>query len=129
MFIEPVKIKIKTLAMEAKYIKKEERKKLRQASYHRSLETDNAASAVTASVWDYVRLREHRKGPVAQESRASLIAYGFIRGKEFKQIENPRSEKPLEVDKVTAMVYKYGYTAGMSKDDIEKEVVDWMEVE
>jgi hypothetical protein len=129
MFTEAVKVKIKTAATEARYIKKEEHKKLRQARYFRSLGSDNSDPGLRASVWDYVRLREHRKGPVAIEARTSLIAYGYIRGKTFDQIENPRSGKELDVDKVAAMVYKYANTSGNTKEQTKDAVLEWMESE
>ena len=32
-------------------------------------------------------LREHRKGPVRSEARASLLAYGFLRAREYYELE------------------------------------------
>lgn len=55
----------------------------------------------------YRELREHRKEIVATEQRATLLAYGFIRGRTRKQIESKPKIQP-DWDKVRAMVKKYG---------------------
>jgi hypothetical protein len=81
-----LKVKIKSLAAEARIIRKEEKKatgRLREG------------------------LTEHRRGIVRSEARHSLLAYGFIRGKKRSDIE-PSSEKEIDKAKVHAMIAKYG---------------------
>lgn len=51
-------------------------------------------------------LREHRKNDVRKEARSSFIAYGFLRGKTLNQIE--QSDKPVDWDRVEALVKKFG---------------------
>lgn len=80
-----LKVKIKSLAAEAQIIRKEERKnpKLREG------------------------LSEHRKGVVRRASRETLLAYGFLRGKKYEEIEKTSRTQP-NWSNVGKMVLKYG---------------------
>lgn len=80
-----LKIKLKSLAAEARIIRREEQKN------------------------EYFRhgLRDHRKGIVRSVARDTQIAYGFLRGKDYKQIENNPKTKP-NWDSVKKMIEKYG---------------------
>ena len=80
-----LKVKIKSLAAEAKIIRVEERKnkKARQG------------------------LAEHRRTVVRNEARHSLLAYGFLRGKKYSQMEAKCHEYP-DFERVERMVKKYG---------------------
>ena len=84
-----LKVKIKTLAAEARIIKQEEQraKKRRKTELLQSL-------------------TEHRKGVVRQEARLSLLAYGFLRGRSLQQIES--SQRPVDWQKVQVMAQRYG---------------------
>lgn len=82
-----LKVKIKSLAEEAKIIRKEEKK---------------------ARSWSYKKmLQDHRKGIVREEARHTHLAYGFIRGKSYAKIEHCRFDNQPNWDKVTKMVNKY----------------------
>lgn len=133
-----LKIKIKSLAAEATMIRLEER---RQNPGHRgrvkarrllegktkALMSDaQAAIAINkarrtlkvptekqmAGFWG---LREHRRLVVRVESRASNIAYGFLRGLDYKQIENKSNTEP-DWSKVKAMIEKFG------EDDVRERM-------
>jgi hypothetical protein len=82
-----LKIKIKSLAAESKIIRLEEKR------------------AKRTSIRD--GLAEHRKGIVRIESRHTHLAYGFLRGKEYRDIEKTAHEAP-NWDKVRSMIQKYG---------------------
>lgn len=81
-----LKVKIKSLAEEAKIIKLEERKALRNAKHCKK--TQGLEDQVDIWKKTYSELKEHRKGIVRSEYRAALLAYGFIRGKTYNQMEN-----------------------------------------
>jgi len=82
-----LKIKIKSLAAEAKIIRKEE-KRVKFQSIRESL-------------------YRHRIDVVRYEARHTHIAYGFLRGRTYAQIEaNPKT--PPNWDKIRKMVEKYG---------------------
>ena len=94
MSVKFLKIKLKSLAAESRFIRREERR-----TYNRFGKCVNPA------------LREalylHRIIIVRDEARATLLAYGFLRGRTYRQMENSnRSYPPL--GKVARMVRKYG---------------------
>lgn len=83
-----LKVKIKSLAAEAHIIRREEKR-------HRG--------EVRAG------LHFHRIGPVRNEARATLLAYGFLRGRPLALIEPKRGKMAGWMwEKVEAMVKKYG---------------------
>ncbi len=92
MSITYLKVKIKSLAEEARIIRKEERRALRKASYHRNKQNQEATDAAYSL---YCNLQLHRHHPVGTESRAALIAYGFINGLPYSKVENPSSKNAL----------------------------------
>lgn len=83
---EMLRVKLKSLAEEAKIIRKEERRT------HGRLRDE---------------LHLHRVGIVRHEARHSHIAYGFIRGRTIEQME-PTSKTPFSKEHVERLVKKYG---------------------
>ena len=85
-----LRVKIKSLAAEAQIIRTEERRAYARgrAGLRRGLE-------------------DHRKGIVRTESRHTHLAYGFIRGREYAQMESSTHETP-NWEKVRKMVDRYG---------------------
>ena len=99
-----LKVKIKSLAAEAKIIRIEE-KRARRPGLRRGLE-------------------DHRRGIVRTEARHTHLAYGFIRGLEYHQMESTTHEAP-NWEKVRKMVEKYGAyvvwdTSSETYDDYRK---------
>lgn len=88
-----LKIKIKSLAAEAKIIRAEEKKhtKCNEFGYN-------------PIRWG---LRDHRVTVVRSEARHTLLAYGFLRGRSYRQME-PTSEGLPNWDRVWKMIEKYG---------------------
>ena len=85
-----LKVKIKSLAAEAKIIRQEERKNKGDRGAH----------------WREL-LKRHRQGIVRNEQRHTLLAYGFIRGRAVEQIEDHCKSDP-NWSKVWKMIEKYG---------------------
>lgn len=81
-----LKVKIKSLAAEARIIRHEERKSRGQ------LRNDLAA---------------HRKGIVRREARSSQLAYGYLRGRPYRKLE-PTCHRQPDWTAVERMVKKYG---------------------
>jgi hypothetical protein len=81
-----LKVKIKSLAEEARIIRFEERKS-----------------------WGQLRdqLAIHRKGVVRREARHSLLAYGYLRGRTYQAMEASRHTEP-NWDSVERLIKKYG---------------------
>lgn len=83
-----LKVKIKSLSEEARIIKREERK-------HRG-EWSGIASG----------LQKHRRFEVRPESRSAQIAYAFMRGRSFCQVECNAKREP-DWKRIKALVDKY----------------------
>lgn len=88
MKISELRIKIKSLAVEARIIAHEERRVLRRLTRQGSPERQ---AAILAS---YASLREHRRAVVGPTARVSLLAYGFLRGKPYTKLEPSNSREP-----------------------------------
>ena len=84
--VKMLKIKIKSLAEEARIIRTEERK---------------------SKGWIRNSLRLHRIEDVRREARHSLLAYAFLRGVPYHVVEN-YTETPIDWSKVQRMVSKFG---------------------
>jgi len=83
-----LRVKIKTLAAESQIIRKEMLK----------FRTTNPY---------YERLHHHRVDELRKEARASLIAYGFLNGLAYSEIEESSYEPPLW-GRVKQIVTKFG---------------------
>lgn len=93
-----LKVKIKSLADEAKIIHKEENIALARL---RSKKCKDEASVQKL----YQELRLHRKGIVASESRAALLAYALVRGKRYSRCEKDVNLRPYTADQIES-IYK-----------------------
>ena len=110
-----LKMKICSLAAEAQIIRREEKKWPGKHAMRQSL-------------------RDHRLDVVRKETRCSLLAYGFLRGRLYKQVENsvrlvepqhgPTVAKPIDWDRVAALVAKYG---PLDKRDAAQQLAEWAE--
>jgi len=83
---EMLRVKIKSLAEEARIIRREEQR-----------------------TWGELRneLHNHRVGVVRREARHAHLAYGLIRGRGISQIE-PGAKRPPDWKRVQALCQKYG---------------------
>ncbi len=81
-----LKVKIKSLAAESRIIRMEE---LRQCGRTR------------------VGLQLHRVVQVREESRASLLAYAYIRGRDYLEVESS-AKTPPDVTRVARLVRSFG---------------------
>jgi len=96
-----LKVKIKSLASEARIIRLEEgRARSPELRYS---------------------LTEHRKGIVRYEARHSLLLYGYTHGKEYCQLEKYTKEDP-DWKYIKKMSYRFGFV------NTDEEVLDgWIE--
>ena len=86
-----LKMKIMSLAAEARIIRREEKR------------WPGPSSARFG-------LREHRINDVRKEARAALLAYGFLRGRALREIERTHERSP-DWQRVAELVKKYGSPA------------------
>lgn len=92
---EMLRVKLKSLAAEAKIIRREETR---------------THSGLRAELW------LHRVSIVRSEARCTHLAYGFIRGRTLEQME-PKSDSPPDWERVRKMLKKYG-PAGMLEPEV-----------
>lgn len=136
-----LKIKITSLAAEATLIRKEERRhnvghrgrvRARRllakkpndltATQRRHLERALIPPS-TDALKTFWGLRDHRTGKVREEARAAQIAYGYLNGLAYKQIENKAKTEP-DWKRVCQLIEKYGnYGPG-----IGTKVDNWKDV-
>ena len=124
-----LKIKIVSLAAEAKLIRKEEQKWKRRRRYllrngHAPTPTLSRAGTV------FFGLKDHRKGIVSDEARWAQLAYGFLRGLKYEQIERPVRKKYVNEKRSVELVCKYsGDTERLSnhrETQIRTLVKEWL---
>ncbi len=100
-----LKVKIKNLADEARTIRSEEQKaKKRSRSLAKKHGGPIKDTYLRYSLW------EHRCGPrdgiVRREARSSLLAYAFIRGLSYEQVE--KKAKPFDLAAVSRNIETFG---------------------
>jgi hypothetical protein len=119
MAIEYLRVKIKSLAAEATIIRHEEVK----AKAHRvPLETNGVGKEVWETNPLFFGLRAHRVGTVRNEARTSLIAYAFLRQRNYKAMETIVHVMP-DWAGVHRNILRFG--GGVTMEDL----MAWSEVE
>lgn len=107
-----LKVKAKSLAAEAKIIKKEELKLLKVPA--------GSKYAISEAF-----LTDHRKWDVRNEARSTHLTIAYLKGKKYKQVE--LSCKEIEkrdlyiVKRILAMVQKYG-----DKKTTRDQILNWI---
>lgn len=112
-----LKVKVKSLAAEARIIRLEEHR-----AKGRRVATDAKGSDKGDSRplfgfkgrHDAKResLHRHRVRDVRSEARAALLAYAFIRGREYATVERPAADNPPDLKRVRQLVEKFGSPIG-----------------
>ncbi len=110
--VKYLKVKIKSLAAESGIIRLEER---------RSLVGKRRDDVLYAS------LRQHRVIDVRQEQRSSLLAYAFLRGRDYRQCECPAADNKPDLDRVMSLVKKFGPAGNIwTKGTLERMLAEWV---
>lgn len=113
-----LKVKIKSLAAEARIIRKEERKLQDRAKRinHPHGNPDRAEKMH----WRINSLALHRTGGVRWEARHTLLAYAIFRNKPYNKIEQKVAEgnRP-DFKKVTEMAIRFGCS--------REQVLEWID--
>ena len=105
-----LKVKIKSLAAEAKIIRGEEGKQRKHIAKARSVGNETWLAQHRAK---RDGLRAHRKDVVRYEARHSLLAYGFLRGVPYRAMEL-KCHEPPDWSKVLKIAERFG---GGSRDN------------
>lgn len=129
MRLPQLKVKIKSLSAEARIIRHQEYKQrdsARRIKFTGKKKVDAQREIEQASLR---RLNEelhlHRVGNVREESRHSQLAYGFLRGKPYKAIENFSYEMPKWA-KVEAIAQRFGV---MDERELQQKFAEWKSIE
>jgi DNA-binding HxlR family transcriptional regulator len=143
MSVKYLKVKIKTLTAEARIIRGEEYKAKKRRTWASVRQgREEQARIAYEEFWG---LRDHRTGVVRKEARSSLLAYGYIRGRKYLEVETiSKSFQNLErysletikglvreqvepyLPRMVKMVSKYG-ALEVSIQDILAWATDWNE--
>lgn len=137
-----LKVKVKCLAAEAQFIRKEEREcktlKVEVPVKDRNgnvLRTKIVRKLKARKVEMFNSLRNHRIGVVRKEARNTLIAYAFIRGRDASTVV-PKDKRKVDFKEVWRMARKYGPADLTYLSDSHEAVtgyytklMDWLGVE
>jgi hypothetical protein len=123
----PLRVKIKSLAAEARIIVREERRALGRLL--RLSRSDRDPDDVAAAQAEYVSLRAHRREVVSRAAREALLAYGFLRGRAYGRLEPANSSTP-NWDAVWKVAERFAAPAGRGLVDGERAALaarwsDW----
>lgn len=99
-----LKVKLCSLGLEAKVIRRVQRQLLKVAARKRAKELGDSGWGAVAAVDS---MQSHKKNVVSMECRATQLAYGFLRGRHHEVIENIAYTYP-DWAAVERMVMKYG---------------------
>jgi hypothetical protein len=139
MSVVYLKIKIKSLAEEARIIRAEERRhnigtRARKRIRRHLAKTNNLTEAQRRALQRRSRpptghqeaifwgLRSHRVRDVRREARAALLAYAFLRGRSYLESEGNAGTEP-DWGRVVALVKKYGPVVDSAK--IQDALKEW----
>lgn len=121
-----LKIKVKSLAEEARIIRKEEQRLKKQAGRFTSEKPE---------FFHYHTIRSHRHWDVRNEARATQLAIAFIKGYPYSRVERKVKDKGHQEyigRRVAFIVCKYGkmmYNIKQSDEDFrqtKKDIQEWM---
>lgn len=112
-----LKVKIASLADEARIIRRYERRALKSLR-----RTRNWPEALP---WDkqktFFGLRQHRIWDVRREARSSCLAYGFLRGHTYRQLEAKCYTAP-DWKRIEKLIERYGEG---DKRDLAQRFSEW----
>lgn len=138
-----LRVKIKSLAAEARIIRAEEHRHHRQANKLLKKTEVNVRAVNLEPPRDNQKvvfitktgpsayrhqlrasvLQLHRIQDVRSEQRAALLAYAFLRGRQYRQTEQ-RSVKGFPFDRVLSIIKKF-YGSNRPPEDLEAQLKSW----
>lgn len=121
-----LRIKIKHLALEPELLKLEMRR-VRARAHYKALSTAVQAGQNTAPYedpWLAIELRNHRLMAIRPAARAAQLAYAFIKGKSYNDIE-PTSKWSPQLNPIAELLVKYGEHT--DKTVAKEDLITWIE--
>lgn len=92
-FVE-LQIKITSLQDEAKCIRRKSELVLSEIAKVKEKNLARGTEYEKTHYWRYVSLRNHRTGVVRKEQQSAFLAYAFLRGKTYKEVERTTKSEP-----------------------------------
>lgn len=127
-----MKVRIKELAQEAKYIRHEETKiKSKQKIVNWCYAWGKPRIEPDDISQDFLKLRSHRTHEVREAARAAQLAYGFLRGIPYLEIECKRKQekewlfKNRITPEIKRLAKKFGNLYG--KESYDEEIDKWLD--
>lgn len=118
-----LKIKLNHLAAEARINKKEKHKWMKKAARGRQVAFEKGIeNPIKSTMADSIH--HHRMTCIRPEARDSLLAYGFLRGKSYAQIEAKRFTDP-NWSNIKANIKRFNATQYGSHSSIDKRFEEW----
>jgi hypothetical protein len=132
-----LKVKIKSLAAEARIIRREENRcRPKTKTQWMDLPTQPLGLTVLRGLRrvklkpgeeprePFLQLCGHRIGELRSEARSAQLAYGFLRGRKYHQIER-QSDEPPDMDRMMEIVKKFGTADRLDKFSEEYQLPKW----
>lgn len=119
-----LKVKIKSLAAEARIIRMEERRVNGRRRW--VYEHQGPAKRIEELNREFDGLHYHRVMDVRRESRAAQLAYAFIRGRDYKSIEPSGYGAANIIGRIAELASKYG---ALKRDESKGRIAVWIKGE
>ena len=113
----PLKIKIINLQDESKLIRRKAESILSEIAKFKLKKPALGKEYEEKNIWRYVSLRNHRIYVVRKEQRSAFLAYGFIRGRAYKEVEQSTKSQP-DWKRVLEIVNKF-WEDGFSTEKVK----------
>jgi hypothetical protein len=120
-----LKIKIMSLAAEARIIRAEERKWPRE----RDFPLEQRQEPGTKARWSTrAGLAGHRRVAVRSEARYALIAYGYLRGMAYRRIEPGCHDAPA-LHRILDIVCRFSCVHRKEREATRQQLMAWLNAE
>ncbi len=121
-----LRIKIKSLGAEIRMIRQDTL--YWRARKRHQTKTNHKNQPRSAAIFWGLR---HHADELSQEVRCALLAYGFLRGRRYDQIERNPSHRPnaAQIARITDLVMKYGEGKFATRGEATGAICGWTEAE
>jgi hypothetical protein len=132
-----MKVRIKELAQESKFIRKEENKvkSKKEYLYEKFPKMETSVGVLYGDLCnDQAKLASHRKYEVRNAARAAQLAYAFLRGIPYLTVEGKRKQEKEYLfnanikPEIKRLVKKFGNLYTYNSENYDAEVDKWLDI-
>jgi hypothetical protein len=116
-----LRCKLKSLAAEARIIRFEEQRA--RKGWRRLALKQIAPDTQIALHGEYDGLHRHRTHDLRIETRAALLAYAYLRGRDYRAVENATNGRRPPVARIANIVNRFG---GVIPETTMDTIRDWL---